>query len=81
MPDETFSAYINRIPRADFDVILSEMNRVRDEEYARGVAAGNQQSLENSKLAHHWMVKHDKLLGFIQKRPAMLAQLIEETND
>lgn len=33
--------------------------------------------LASRKLAHEWMVKHDKLLGFIQKRPAMLKELIE----
>lgn len=37
-------------------------------------------NLEHNKLSHEWMVKHDKLLGFIQDRPAMLAELIRETN-
>lgn len=34
--------------------------------------------VEAQKLAHDWMVKHDKLLGFIQRHPDMLAKLIKE---
>ena len=30
-------------------------------------------------LAHEWMKKHDKLLGFIQARPKVLKELIDET--
>lgn len=33
--------------------------------------------LDARKLSHEWMKKHDKLLGFIQARPAVLKELIE----
>lgn len=29
-----------------------------------------------TRLSHEWMKKHDKLLGFIQKRPEVLKELI-----
>lgn len=35
--------------------------------------------LEALRLSHAWMVKHDALLGFVQARPAVLEELIEQT--
>lgn len=35
------------------------------------------QSAENLSLALQWQRQHDALLGFIQKRPAMLKELME----
>jgi hypothetical protein len=37
------------------------------------------QLVDACQLAHEWMSKHDKLLGFIQERPALLKELIAET--
>lgn len=34
------------------------------------------QLLETQLLSHDWMAKHDRLLGFIQARPAVLKELI-----
>ena len=34
--------------------------------------------LEETRLSFEWQKKHDKLLGFIQKRPALLKELIEQ---
>src|SRR5258708_106532 len=41
------------------------------------VAQAEDSAAESWRLSHEWMVKHDKLLGFIQKRPTMLKELIE----
>lgn len=41
--------------------------------------AVREQLLDAIRLSHEWMQKHDKLLGFIQKRPSVLKELIAET--
>jgi hypothetical protein len=46
------------------------------ERQAELIAALEQRSLENTMLAHGWMVAHDQLLGFIQERPDALRDLI-----
>lgn len=48
---------------------------------AKALVAERGQLLDASRLSHEWMRKHDRLLGFIQKRPEMLKELIAfETN-
>ena len=36
---------------------------------------------ETTHLSFEWMKKHDRLLGFIQKHPALLKELIEQNTD
>lgn len=41
------------------------------------VPALRERLLEASRLSNDWMIKHDRLLKFIQDRPAILKELIE----
>ena len=50
----------------DCEAAYEEIERLRE------------QAVEDQRLSFSWMAKHDRLLGFIQKRPAMLKELIEE---
>jgi hypothetical protein len=41
----------------------------------------HEELLASRKLSFEWMRKHDKLLAFIQARPAMLRELIARDAD